>query len=568
MLITLIIWIYSITIAYIYGWFIWFLVKAKPIKNNELRDYPLIILMGMCALTTIASIFSLFMPIGFLAHLLVFVIAVLILVWGIITNKFTLPKFKTLNFNLTIILTIFVFTVIFLNVLENATHLSSNPDSGIYHAQAIRWIETFPVVPGLGNLHTRFAYNSAWLVLNALFSFSFLGGQSYHLTGSLIYLITLSYFFCGVIDIIKINLSYSSIIKVLLIPVSFITLASDISSPGTDLPATLLTWVIICEWVQLVEERKNLLSARYIIIVILSIFCITIKLSTLPMLLIPIIVIISSIKNRNMRCITLVITSSLFIFIPWIFRNTIISGYIIYPQTLIDIFNFDWKIPLEFVKDEQISIITWARNSGLPSSEAIKLPTITWINIWFSKLTTNRKLILLSTIAMPIVVGFFVSIFPQKTKSIKNIIHKQTLVYILCFWGIIYWFITAPDYRFGYGFLIITSFSSIALIIKFFYEHMIKYKKYINQLLLIILFLSQSFILFRSFESETISERFIAPLEYPSLPTSPCEGYNFTIFCADFYAECWYDPFPCIPYTNPAVGLRKSSFMDGFRVIE
>ena len=38
-------------------------------------------------------------------------------------------------------------------------------DTYLYHVQAIRWIEEYGVVPGLGNLHCRFAYNSAFLVL-------------------------------------------------------------------------------------------------------------------------------------------------------------------------------------------------------------------------------------------------------------------------------------------------------------------------------------------------------------------------------------------------------------------
>ena len=41
-------------------------------------------------------------------------------------------------------------------------------DTGLYHAQAIRWIEEYGVVCGLGNLHSRFAYNSAAFALCAL----------------------------------------------------------------------------------------------------------------------------------------------------------------------------------------------------------------------------------------------------------------------------------------------------------------------------------------------------------------------------------------------------------------
>ena len=50
-------------------------------------------------------------------------------------------------------------------------------DTGLYHAQAIRWIEEYGVVPGLANLHSRFGYNSASFALSAFFSETWLIGQ-------------------------------------------------------------------------------------------------------------------------------------------------------------------------------------------------------------------------------------------------------------------------------------------------------------------------------------------------------------------------------------------------------
>src|SRR5688500_16524798 len=41
-------------------------------------------------------------------------------------------------------------------------------DTGFYHAQAVRWINEYPAVPGLANLHGRLAFNSSWFVWGAL----------------------------------------------------------------------------------------------------------------------------------------------------------------------------------------------------------------------------------------------------------------------------------------------------------------------------------------------------------------------------------------------------------------
>lgn len=52
-------------------------------------------------------------------------------------------------------------------------------DTGLYHAQAIRWIEEYGVVPGLGNLHSRFAYNSAAFPLCAIYGMRWMAGGSW-----------------------------------------------------------------------------------------------------------------------------------------------------------------------------------------------------------------------------------------------------------------------------------------------------------------------------------------------------------------------------------------------------
>ncbi len=39
----------------------------------------------------------------------------------------------------------------------------TNYDSGLYHLSTIRWINSFPIVPGLGNLNGRLAFNQSFL---------------------------------------------------------------------------------------------------------------------------------------------------------------------------------------------------------------------------------------------------------------------------------------------------------------------------------------------------------------------------------------------------------------------
>ncbi|MHB1482728.1 MAG: LIC_10190 family membrane protein, partial [Bellilinea sp.] len=158
----------------------WLTVKGlrKVLRIPEAGNIrpALYVLAGMCVLIVAGQMLSLVMPLGSAAFLVVLAGGLWIVVRFFQSRQSTLFPPKPLP-----TLGVILLGLIFISVLENSTHAATNPDTGIYHAQAIRWIETFPAVPGLGNLHTRFAYNSSWLVLNALFSLSFLGVQSFHL---------------------------------------------------------------------------------------------------------------------------------------------------------------------------------------------------------------------------------------------------------------------------------------------------------------------------------------------------------------------------------------------------
>jgi hypothetical protein len=57
----------------------------------------------------------------------------------------------------------------FLPVFNTCTKPACYYDVGLYYLQKIRWLQTFPIVPGLGNLLLNLGYNhSAFLVTSFL----------------------------------------------------------------------------------------------------------------------------------------------------------------------------------------------------------------------------------------------------------------------------------------------------------------------------------------------------------------------------------------------------------------
>jgi hypothetical protein len=387
MFFSVLIWVYTLIFIFLYGWLaVRLLSRWFGSADGQSLSFPLIWATGLALATSLASIFSLFIKIGLTAHAILLVGAVLILAFDFKQIQRWLGsawlKIKSTKPLVWVLAVMAVLTLLEISILKPA-----NPDTEIYHAQAIHWIESFPAVPGLGNLHTRLAYDSAWLVANALFSFSFLKLRSFHLLGSVLFLVCIVYFTGALSQLIRREIQPSTILKVLLLPLIFLIFGSEASSPGTDLPAALLIWIILLGWIELIESRRSTAGLQAVLLLLLSVFTVTIKLYGAPLLLGGIFLflrpaetaqVLSSDKGSSQGQIPpnnhgkarlagwLKIASvAALILLPWLARNVILSGYLVYPFPAVDIFQFDWKIPHDRAVVEQQIIQAWAKIPGV-----------------------------------------------------------------------------------------------------------------------------------------------------------------------------------------------------------
>ena len=142
------------------------------------------LLCGLAAVTVYAQLFSLFGRVAMAANLLLVAVCVSILycdrreIIGILRgmwNGISQNKSGVLERRGRMFIMVFLFFLFAYGTSRGAIHY----DTGLYHAQSIRWLEEYGVVKGLGNLHCRLAYNSSSFALSALYSMAFLGGLSY-----------------------------------------------------------------------------------------------------------------------------------------------------------------------------------------------------------------------------------------------------------------------------------------------------------------------------------------------------------------------------------------------------
>jgi hypothetical protein len=538
MLATLLIWLYTFFLCYVYGFLFLKLLRTE----GDFPAAPLVVVTGLVVLTTLASFFSLFFQTGLLLNLLLLAGAV----GAVLTRSIPLPRRRPMS-----LVSLIVLFLALLLVLETATHRPLNPDTNIYHAQAIHWIENFPAVPGLGNLHGRLAYNSSWFISNALFSLTFLGLGSFHLTAGVLFLSILIYFWGGLSEMFRGEYTPAALLKVLFIPLMFSLLGAEISSPGTDLPASLLLWLMAVLW----AEEQGPFHA--VLIVILAVFVVTVKLSAAPALLLALFVLGGQLLRREKRSLVSAAVCGALALFPFLTRNVILSGYLLYPFPSVDIFSFDWKVPLERVVSERMSILAWGRFPRLDATRVLAMPFGEWFPKWLAEQTLSRKVILWATLFSPL------AVLPG-----LRLVRRFWLGWLVFYAGALFWLFSAPDFRFGYGFLI----GTIAMALAPWFASVLKRSTFpatrISAVISLLIAGYLALVFATSFEARTFASRLLLPAGYDHVATQSCDLANGKVFCAKAYDACSYDAFPCIPSPRPKVELRDPVTLgDGFRTL-
>jgi len=195
------------------------------------------------------------------------------------------------------------------------------------------WAEEFSVVPGLGNLHGRLAFNPNSLLVQTLLSYHPEHYSPYFLLYGLCFFVFSSWVIKHA-NRLEHNISSVSLVAFLFVFILFFK--GDISSTSTDVLAAIFILYILFSLILdgIKEEKLFVLSAMVL-------YCITLKLSTAPIALVVLLGIYYFYKSKNIKAISIIVALGFIIFVPWLIRYIILSGYLLYPYPDIDIFNFE-----------------------------------------------------------------------------------------------------------------------------------------------------------------------------------------------------------------------------------
>ena len=406
------------------------------------------LLTGFMLTNVYAEIWSIFSPVNMWA------VYILVFITLVIAYMCKQDMAETVNINKATKPAVIASVAVIILMAYGSSRGYMHYDTTLYHASAIRWIEEYGVVPGLANLQSRYGYNSAEFAHNALYSFKWYTGRSLHCTTGFLAMVSahLLYdkeLFTGrrtiqSVDFVRIGLLYYLGV-----------LFAQMVSPASDYVANLLIFDILILMLGRVKDR-TLPADHYVLISLLAIYGITVKVSLAPMVLICLIPFVYYIIKKDVRSILFCIVSGLVIAMPYFIRGYILSGWILYPSTLIKLGNPDWQVPIGEAQYDAKEISMWGR--GITDATKWSEVTLTnWIPSWFAALDTVEKVLITAVITSAVVlVAIEIRLGLSKNRGGLhgyNILLELPIAWIMLL-GVVTWFVGAPLVRYGLGFVL------------------------------------------------------------------------------------------------------------------
>lgn len=550
-------WIVILIAAYTFGSI---MVKTVYRKYEEtLWHLDVYLVCGLMILNIYAEYFSIIYKVGILSCFVLSLMGLALLVcyriWNRGKESCEVKKLREVSAYQWILI-VFVGIATLAWTMMHPQHY----DTSLYHFQAIKWIEEYGVVPGLGNLHNRFAYNSAFMALQALFSFSWLKEpHSMHTVNGFICCMFMCYALCTNNILKRKRVQLSDLLK--LVMIIYICMYREyISSPSSDTFALLLILYICAKWNEFAEwDVKD--TMPYALLGILCAYVVTLKLSAIACGILIIYPLVMLLKRKQWLQISGNLLAGFCVTLPWLIRNVLISGYLLYPYPQIDMFNVDWKMPVAVLTFDSREIMAYGR--GLNNAALYETPFKVWFPHWFSTNSGWQTLIIAGLLSTLLVAGHLL----YKIVRSKKIDIRKDLFYIYSIAGLLIWIFTAPLLRYGviYLFIPICELVMIVVVKTELAPNKLQTISEITAIVVLVPWLG----VFAGKWEELKKDPWLWQIGYDWVQTEKIDLLdNVDIWFPIEGDQGSYDVFPCVPYKNMVekVELRGDDMSDGFRI--
>jgi len=438
MILILLSWIYILFTTINLGFFLDKILKLK------VKNFAVISILGLFSTTIIASIWAIFGRINFEFHIAILLLNFVLIVFNTSQILSVYRNFFYEIKNLEKSLKLFFGFITFFIIAQCAS-IPYAIDNESYYIQTIKWINEFGFVKGLANIHFFLGQTSGWHIAQSAFNFSFLYDKFNDLSG-----------FClllgNIFAIQKLNDYFKNQEKTNLIiglfPLANVFLFQFISAPSPDMPIYVFTFVIFAYFL---ENYRKLNNETFNLISILVLFSLYIKTTAIGLCILPIIILLQNYKEIKIYKITLF---SILIFGLFVAKNTIVTGFPLFPITKNFGFVADYQIP------KKIALLYYSLTKyfaySLTENQFNQMSVWEVFLRWISMPKLHglfNKLSLFLVVFTPIILYRF---FNQRRFWILYLIMSVQLLLL---------FLSSPQYRFFMNFILFFSFLWMAIFI-------------------------------------------------------------------------------------------------------
>jgi hypothetical protein len=318
-------------------------------------------------------------------------------------------------------------------------------DTGLYHLNAVRWVKTYAIVPGLGNLHGRLAYNNSSFLYDALLDLGPRSGRGRHFANGLLLAALLTRSALSLPRAFRAGdplRPYHVLAAALAAPV-FIEAGHRMASGyNPDLPAFVLGAVISLRLLRLLVEVET--AEGLFLIGLLAAVGTTVKLSFAALGATSLLVAAAVTYRRGpvpTRAAAATVAVVALAAVPWLARGIVLSGYPAYPAAF-GAAPVEWRMPPDLPEEERGEIAGWARDSSRPWREV--LGGWEWLRPWWRRVAYDRGRFLVPLALL--VPAALLALLARRGRAAPG---GLWLFLLPAGSAAAFWFLTAPDPRFA-----------------------------------------------------------------------------------------------------------------------
>ncbi len=273
-------------------------------------------------------------------------------------------------------------------------------DAGLYQIESIRWVNSYPLVPGLGNLHGRLAFNSSYYLYVAMLNVGSWAGKGVDIATSLLLVALIAQMLLSLLhalwrrpapDVASDPRPY--FLALLLAPTVAFALEFGIAGATNDLPMFLLQVVLAAQVLALLARphavvgREAMANLRAIALIAAAGILVKVSFALLALPVVGVAVATSLATRRRERnharkVLFALGGVALLTLLPWMARGVVLSGYLAYPSTLLSL-PVPWKVCEACARRESALIIGFART---PTRDYLaSLGTWRWLEPWYRR---------------------------------------------------------------------------------------------------------------------------------------------------------------------------------------